>query len=216
MDIPLLSLVLRTTLIILSIVSGFYSVRMFMRRRSTPGPQKSRQIARMALGPLIIGLVIVLWLGQINPEKRTMSYLAAVPIIVVTLRFGWLILHEPTEADAVANFAHDREHCGRCGYSLIGNVTGRCSECGWTLPTGPLPTEEPDWSAWWRKWRIEYLRHWVWNVSSYIGIGLYCFMLAALFWSQDRVPSAVVMGLLGVHLSINAVRVISYLRRARA
>ena len=33
--------------------------------------------------------------------------------------------------------ARHREHqmeCGRCGYSLTGNVSGTCPECGWRLP----------------------------------------------------------------------------------
>jgi hypothetical protein len=216
MNLPTISFILRTTLLILSIAGMVYSVRMFLRRQSTPGPQKSRQIARIAVGPMILALVIMLWTGQVDPEKTTLSYLLSVPVIVVTLRFLWLILHEPTEADAVNNFAHDRQHCGRCGYSLTGNVSGRCSECGWDFPTGSLPAEEPDWSAWWRKWRIEYLRHYVWNLSSYIGIGLYCLAMAGVFWSQDKVPSAVVIGLLGIHLCINAIRVAAYLRRRRA
>ncbi len=30
--------------------------------------------------------------------------------------------------------AENLDECPRCGYLLIGNVTGRCSECGWRLP----------------------------------------------------------------------------------
>jgi hypothetical protein len=213
---PSTSLILHTTLVILAITGIFYSLRMFMRRQSTPGPQKSRQIARIAVGPTILLLVIILWFGQANPQMQTRSYLLAPPVIVVMLRYLWLILHEPTEADVVANFAHDREHCGRCGYSLTGNVTGRCSECGWDFPTGPLPTEDPDWSAWWRKWRIEYLRHFAWHLCFYIGIGLYSLALAVLFWSQGERAPAVVIGLLGIHLCINAIRVADCLHRRNA
>ena len=207
---------LNLILMAMATVAMFYSVRMYVRRQSTPGPQKARQVARIALGPIILGAVIMLMLGQMNPEKRTLSYLLCLPLLVVIFRFAWMILHEPTEADAVENFAHDREHCGRCGYSVTGNVTGICSECGWTYPDGPLPAEEPDWSAWWRKWRIHYLRHYRWHLFSYIGIGFFCLGMAVWFWMQGSTPSAVVIGLLGVHLCINAFRVIDYLRRRQA
>ena len=26
------------------------------------------------------------------------------------------------------------DECAQCGYNLTGNVSGRCSECGWRLP----------------------------------------------------------------------------------
>ncbi len=28
----------------------------------------------------------------------------------------------------------DFDLCAECGYNLTGNITGRCSECGWRLP----------------------------------------------------------------------------------
>ena len=28
----------------------------------------------------------------------------------------------------------DFDECANCGYNLTGNVSGRCSECGWKLP----------------------------------------------------------------------------------
>ena len=210
-----LSFILPILLAIMSVAGLLYGAVMFARRESTPGPQKTRQVARIALGPMIVGTAIILLMGQIRPDKQMMSILLSLPMIVITLRFGWLVLHEPTEADFAANFAHDREHCGKCGYSVTGNLTGRCSECGWIFPTGALRKEEPDWSAWWRKWRIDFVRGWRWHLSSYIGLGLYFFVLGAIFWSQDKRGSAVVISLLGVHFSINAVRVIAYLRRRR-
>ncbi len=30
--------------------------------------------------------------------------------------------------------APDFDACAKCGYSLIGNISGRCPECGWRLP----------------------------------------------------------------------------------
>ena len=28
----------------------------------------------------------------------------------------------------------DFDECARCGYNLMGNISGRCPECGWKLP----------------------------------------------------------------------------------
>ena len=28
----------------------------------------------------------------------------------------------------------DFDECPQCGYNLTGNISGRCSECGWKLP----------------------------------------------------------------------------------
>ena len=206
-------LALAVMLMAMGVIGMVFGVRGFIRRQSSPSHQKSRQIAQMALGPTIIGIIIMLYLGTVDPRMKVMTYLMCLPLIIVALRFVWLILHEPTEGDAVENFAHDREHCGKCGYSVTGNVTGICPECGWVYPIGELTVEESDWSAWWRKWRIKYLRHTLWHLSSYLGIGSFCLAMAAVFWAKDDLIPAVMIALLGIHLSINAIRVIDYLRR---
>jgi len=136
--------VLVAILMAMGILAMAFSVRQFVRRQSTPGPQKSRQVARIALGPMIIGIMIILYLGQTSHGLQAMFSLMCLPLVVVALRFAWLIFHEPTEADAIENFAHDREHCGKCGYSVTGNMTGTCPECAWVYPTGELPVEESD------------------------------------------------------------------------
>src|SRR4051794_16658060 len=130
----LLPQLLMTILLAFAVVCLLYSARMFMRRQSCPGPQKARQISKIAFGPTVVAIVIILWVGQMRPDKHTLSFLLVPPLIVIAGKYGWTIFHEPTEADVINCFAHDREHCGRCGYSVIGNVTGRCPECGWIFP----------------------------------------------------------------------------------
>src|SRR4051812_13735782 len=103
-------------MMMVAVVGGGYSLRAFLKGESTPGPEKSRQVARVAVGPILVAMFAMMWVGQLQPERATLSYLLSVPLLVVCWRLAWLILHEPTEADALANFAHDREHCGRCGY----------------------------------------------------------------------------------------------------
>ena len=34
-------------------------------------------------------------------------------------------------------------HCGRCGYDLVGNVSGKCPECGAAVPMGRERVEAP-------------------------------------------------------------------------
>jgi hypothetical protein len=213
-NLPLLSTIFLGILLAFATVAMVYSARMFLGRQSSPGPRKSRQIARIALGPTTVALAIILAVGQIRPDKRVLSYLVSAPLMVIVLRFAWEAFREPTESDAISCFAHDRERCGRCGYSVTGNVTGRCPECGWIYPVGEMRAEDPDWSAWWRKWRIGYLHKYLWHLSSYLGMGLYFLVLSLIFWMWGELPSAVLSALVGIHLCINGFRVIGYLRRA--
>jgi ribosomal protein L37E len=212
----ILSRVFSAMLLVLAAFSLIYGIRLFVRRESTPGPKRGQQIVRIALGPMVLSAVLILAMGQIRPDLRMTSVLLAIPVIVFSLRFAYVLWHEPTEDDAIASFAEDREHCGRCGYSVIANATGRCSECGWDFPTGTLRIEDREWTAWWKKWRIGYMRHHRWHLFSYIGLGLYFFFIAAVFWSQDKRPQAFVLSLVGVHNLVNGIRVIEYFCRRDA
>jgi len=33
----------------------------------------------------------------------------------------------------------DHTHCRKCQYNLTGNISGRCSECGWQIPNAWRP-----------------------------------------------------------------------------
>jgi hypothetical protein len=156
----------------------------------------------------------MLWLGQNNPEKRVLSYLLCAPMLMIVARYAWVGYHTPTEEDALDNYSRNPEYCGRCAYSLTGNITGACPECGWTIPTAPLLIESSDWSAWWRKWRIDYVRHWRWHLFSYAVFAIFFFITAAYFLSQEKTGGAAVMAIMAVHFSINTFRVASYVLRS--
>src|SRR4051812_48094945 len=104
MSYSLLSLILNACLLTLAALALIYSVRMFLRRQWAPDPQKSRQIARIIIGPMILGIAIMLAIGQIRPEKQTLSFILAIPMIFIALRYAWVIFHETSEDDAIANF----------------------------------------------------------------------------------------------------------------
>ena|GEM_PF-3426012 len=57
--------------------------------------------------------------------KRIVS--PAKPLRRKCLKCGYKFLGERPEPP-------DFDECAACGYSLKGNVSGRCPECGWRLP----------------------------------------------------------------------------------
>lgn len=66
-------------------------------------------------------LVVVLVIAGWGPEWR------GVPLKRKCLKCGYKFLAQRPETP-------DFDECAQCGYNLKGNVSGRCSECGWRLP----------------------------------------------------------------------------------
>lgn len=146
----------------------------------------------------------------------------------------------PTEKDVERHFGLNPRHCGRCDYDLTGNISGVCPECGWVIPATPMRVEEPNWWCWWKKWGIEYLERWRTAFVLHVFIVLSSFGLAAatLFVHTLLKPvviidpltgmgrlhrlgfvyilpaCALVMLVLGLHMTINLIRIALYrLRR---
>lgn len=69
---------------------------------------------------------------------NTLWYLLQVAAMVFVTHAGWALrrkclscgfrFHGPRPEPP------DFNECADCGYNLTGNVSGRCSECGWKLP----------------------------------------------------------------------------------
>lgn len=95
-------------------------------------------------GILAFGVVVLLGLialGQVEFDKREatlgtflmiMSLYALIPVVVVVIGpiIGWacgVVVYNFISQ----HFQHSRAgYCHVCGYCLVGNVSGRCPECG--------------------------------------------------------------------------------------
>ncbi len=65
----------------------------------------------------------------------TLSLIISLPILAVVWVMAVLCMRSlSTESYFRRLYKDDPGFCGRCGYDLTGNVSGRCSECGWKLP----------------------------------------------------------------------------------
>ena len=136
---------------------------------------------------------------------------------LVMLVLWWWKLGSPeqfSDAEAAANYATDRQHCGQCEYDLTGNQSGVCPECGWRIPQQfPIVDDRELWTVWWRPWRIEHLRNWrktLWETV------LFTVMFAggsALVTFLGNPLGGVVLGLLGLVFLVHVGRVVAYGRR---
>lgn len=59
------------------------------------------------------------------------------PFIQSPLWFLSLVVLAPTAMLWIRNWRVAPGHCGKCGYDLTGNVSGRCPECGTAATTRP-------------------------------------------------------------------------------
>jgi Kef-type K+ transport system membrane component KefB len=124
----------------------------------------------------------------------------------------------PNDREIATKYGEDQVHCPRCGYDLTGNVSGRCSECGWEIPRSDHVWEKPSWPHWWKQWEIEYLHDWRKSLAGSL-------VVTALFAVLGVVVLAL-FGVLGAPLTaglslvvangiINVVRILQYRRRQR-
>ncbi len=133
--------------------------------------------------------------------------------LAVLAYVGWF--RKPTDQEITTTFGLDPQHCPQCEYDLTGNVSRRCPECGWAIPELGDRWERPSWPLWWKQWRIDYLHHWRTTLYTAIfnAVMLSGGAIALAVWLGTRgLPASAILGLLGLHWAINAVRIVQYAR----
>ena len=94
---------------------------------------------------LVSGLIL-LALCILDPEAR--SFMGHVVIVVCVLAvflgpavIGSIgsILGKLDEPDRLRKRRRAKGLCENCGYNLKGNISGKCPECGWSIPEEMRP-----------------------------------------------------------------------------
>jgi hypothetical protein len=182
-------------------------------KRAPLSPRQSRKESRWIwalTGPICVLSAWMAW-NSGTPQSRLfavvmMAYLAIGAVVAVRQWLG-----SPPEREAVANFAVDPRHCGRCEYDLTGNTSGICPECGWRIPRWPLDVDSPGWAVWWRRWTIEHLRCWRVTLAILTGQWVVVAGITAAMAVYPAVTYGAMIGALVVmNTSINIVRVAAY------
>lgn len=183
-------------------------------RGQAASPRSRKRAAPWA--PLIVAAMFAL-LVVLDVTSKHVSYMT-----FATGGFGLMMLllelfRRPerfSDAEAAANYAADRQHCGQCEYDLTGNQSGICPECGWRIPSQvPSSVNYELGAMWWRPWRIERLESWrrtFWETVLFAAM----FAGAAVFVNYAGNPlGGIVLGLLGLACLVNVGRVFAYGRR---
>lgn len=208
------------------------------RRRLLTPLQERRRTQRLVALSSFTSCLLFVWIAGKEYFEGGFSWIVLSPIVIVPVLIANLhrVFRSPKAKDFERNFALNSRHCGRCEYDLTGNVSGMCPECGWVIPATPMRVEEPNWWCWWKKWGIEYLERWRTTFILHVFIVLSSFGLAAvsLFvytllepiviidpldgmgrlhrpWFVYIVPvCALVMVVVGLHITINLIRIALY------
>ncbi len=75
---------------------------------------------------------------NIRPILGNLVLVVVTLVLVVPVREGWALERRCLKCGyrflGPRAIVPDFDECAKCGYSLTGNVSGRCPECGWKLP----------------------------------------------------------------------------------
>lgn len=139
--------------IIIFIISFWISRTKFKRIRSTQAMQAAMR--SIFYYGLFAGLIVIplIWFEQGMPSNRTMLFWLMLMIVSAYSASH----HRPGRKQEIR--FHNMEgssFCGCCQYNLTGNISGRCPECGWEIPSEQERDQVAagDWYLWWMKWEI--------------------------------------------------------------
>ncbi len=126
-------------------------------------PKRTRRLGRLILSvlvPVLGGLVF--HFAMLDLQGRPTNWWALLPVGLALVLAAWFGFRPIRERDLRVMYLLRPRYCPQCDYDLTGNTSGRCPECGWTLPIYGSRDERPDWPI--RgfaeaRWKIDYLEN---------------------------------------------------------
>jgi hypothetical protein len=126
-------------LIIIILAAWAIAIVISRRRLSTRSPRRQRRSARRSAWVMVAFFAFMVAQDLMRNRVSFWTFWVGGCGLMMLL---WQLLGSPerfSNAEATANYAADRQHCGRCEYDLTGNQSGVCPECGWQIPRDVRP-----------------------------------------------------------------------------
>lgn len=119
--------------------------------------KRIRRVGQLLLWVTLPVFAALVFHWAVGPSR---NWSGVAEVGVITLAVAYFAYRPITERDLLARYRVRPGYCPRCDYNLTGNTSGRCPECGWTLPEFGPRTERPDWTTIWLlggRYDIDYL-----------------------------------------------------------